>query len=168
VAVFPVQTSLFTPSPHCPASVVGQLAKGVPTSPHVAFVSAVTEVEIDPGHTPPVQLVLAVHEIQGTDGHCSMQQADQEGLAIARTARTVIPTKTMHLALICASFRLDLSTGSLSPGGLISRKRRAVKAKSERVVVHFAFKRRCRRFRSSIPEQAWAYSAHEDAKASRR
>jgi len=87
---------------------------------------------IDPGHTPPVQLVSAVHEVQGTVPQVSMQQADQEGLAIARTARTVITTRIVHLALICASFRLDLSTDPLSLARLISRKRRAVKAKSER------------------------------------
>jgi hypothetical protein len=86
-------------------------------------------------HTPAVQVVLAVHEVQTPFPQICMQQADQEGLAIARTARTartVITTKIMHLAFIRGSFRLDLSTGPLSPGRFISRTQRAVKAKSER------------------------------------
>jgi hypothetical protein len=108
VSVLPVQASLFTPSWHCPASVAGQLAKA--PSPHVAVEEATIADPSGGAQKPPVQSVFAVHDFQTGFPQVSMQQADQEGLAVARTARTVATTTIMHPAFMPVSFRLDART----------------------------------------------------------
>src|SRR5512139_2821140 len=59
---------------------------------------------IGPGQAPPVQLRSAVQDIHGTVPHVSEQQADHDGLAIARTPRNEHIIVTTCPVLMSTSF----------------------------------------------------------------